>query len=202
MKNPEVAKRMSKTLGNVVDPIEVAKEYSLDAFRYFFLRYGPTNDDSDFTWERFETVYNNELANELGNGVQRVIAMANRYQDGVIGDIPQAGHDMAEYHKAIENCRFDVALNEVWDQVRGLNQYIEEEKPWELAKQNDADHLREVLAYCAGNILEIAALLEPFMPETSFKIVEQLGGGIIKQQAVDGPLFPRIYKHTEAPARS
>ena len=191
--------KMSKTLGNVVDPSEVVKDYGLDAFRYFFLRYGPTNDDTDFTWERFENAYNNELANELGNGVQRVVAMVNRYQDGVIGDIPQAGHDMGQYRVALAGCRFDIALDEVWEQVRGLNQYIDEEKPWELAKANDADHLREVLAYCAGCILEIAGLLEPFLPGTSYKIIELLGGGIIKQQAADGSLFPKIYKHTPAP---
>ena len=194
--------KMSKTLGNVVDPLEIAKDYGLDAFRYFFLRYGPTIDDSDFTWERFETAYNSEQANELGNGVQRVLAMINKYQDGIVGDIPQAGHDMAQYHAALAECRFDQALDEVWEQVRGLNQYIDEEKPWELAKLGDADHLREVLAYMAGCILEIAGLLEPFMPDTSYKIVELLGGGIIKQDAVDGPLFPKIYKHTEAPSRS
>jgi len=191
--------KMSKTLGNVVDPLEVVKDYSLDAFRYFFLRYGPTISDSDFTWERFETAYNSELANELGNGVQRVVSMVNRYQDGIIGDIPVAGHDMGEYHNAINDCRFDIALNEVWDQVRGLNQYIEETKPWEISKQGDTDHLREVLASCAGNILEIAGLLEPFMPSTSFKMIELLGGGIIKQQVGESTLFPKIYKHTEAP---
>lgn len=128
--------------------------------------------------------------------------MINKYQDGIVGDIPQAGHDMAQYHAALAECRFDQALDEVWEQVRGLNQYIDEEKPWELAKLGDADHLREVLAYMAGCILEIAGLLEPFMPDTSYKIVELLGGGIIKQDAVDGPLFPKIYKHTEAPSRS
>ncbi len=194
--------KMSKTLGNVVDPLEVSKEYGLDAFRYFFLRYGPTNDDTDFTWERFETAYNSELANELGNGVQRVVAMVNRYQDGVIGDIPQAGHDMGQYHQAIAECKFDLALSEVWEQVRGLNQYIDEEKPWEIAKANDADHLREVLAYCCGCILEIAGLLEPFLPDTSYKIIELLGGGIIKQSAEDGTLFPKIYKHTPAPVHN
>ena len=191
--------KMSKTLGNVVDPHDIVEHYGLDAFRYFFLRYGPTNDDTDFTWERFENAYNNELANELGNGVQRVVAMINRYQEGIVGDIPEAGHDMGQYHVALAACKFDVALSEVWEQVRGLNQYIDEEKPWEIAKAGDQEHLREVLAYCAGCILEIAGLLEPFLPETSFKIVELLGGGIIKESAVEGSLFPKIYKYTKAP---
>jgi methionyl-tRNA synthetase len=194
--------KMSKSLGNVVDPLEVVKQYGLDAFRYFFLRYGPTTDDSDFTWERFETAYNNELANELGNGLQRVLAMVNRYLDGVLGDIPRAGHDMARYHQAVAECRFDLALDEVWEQVRGLNQYIDEEKPWEIAKLKDTDHLREVLAFCAGNLTEIAGLLEPFLPDTSYKIIELLGEGIIKQQAVDGTLFPKIYRHTAAPRKN
>lgn len=193
--------KMSKTLGNVVDPLEVVKDYGLDAFRYYFLRYGPTNDDTDFTWERFENAYNNELANELGNGVQRVISMVNRYQDGIIGDIPPAGHDMAQYHSAMAECRFDLALSEVWEQVRGLNQYIDEEKPWELAKAGDSDHLREVLAYTAGCLIEIADLLEPFLPDTSAKIIDTIDNGLIKQNGEPTSLFPKIYNHTEPKAK-
>jgi methionyl-tRNA synthetase len=193
--------KMSKTLGNVVDPHQIVQEYGLDAFRYFFLRYGPSNDDTDFTWERFENAYNNELANELGNGVQRVVAMINKYQEGIIGDIPPAGHDMAQYHEAVAACKFDVAMSEVWEQVRGLNQYIEVEKPWAIAKEGDTDHLREVLSYLSSCLLEVAGLLEPFLPTTSTKIYDILDNGIVQQKEVQSPLFPKIYKHTEAPAQ-
>jgi methionyl-tRNA synthetase len=186
--------KMSKSLGNVVDPLEVVKEYGIDAFRYYFLRHGPTVDDSDFTWERFENAHNNELANELGNAVSRVSAMVTKYQDGVIGEIPEGDHDAGRYHEALAQCKFDVALEDVWDQVRGLNQYIEEEKPWQIAKEDDPDHLREVLAYMCSNLLEIAELLQPFLPEASGKIEKIFSEGIIRP--LDGNLFPRIYNHT------
>ncbi len=193
--------KMSKTLGNVVDPLQIVDDYGLDAFRYFFLRYGPTIDDSDFTWERFETAYNTELANELGNALSRVVAMINKYQDGIIGDIPEAGHDDGQYTQAIAACRFDNALSEVWEQVRGLNQYIDEEKPWVIAKEADGDHLREVLAYAVACLLEIANMLVPFLPGTAEKIIDMLHEGIVKEPATAETLFPKIYKYTEAPKR-
>ena len=193
--------KMSKSIGNVVAPHEIVETYGVDAFRYFFMRHISSVEDGDFTWVKFEMAYNNELANELGNGVQRVVSMINKYQHGVIGDIPTAGHDMAAYHTALADCRFDVALSEVWEQVRGLNQYIDEEKPWVIAKAGDEEHLREVLAYTAGCIIEIADLLEPFMPETSAKIVALLDDGIVKQEAVGMGLFPKIYKHTTQPVQ-
>ena len=191
--------KMSKTLGNVVDPLQIIDEYGLDAFRYFFLKYGPSIDDSDFTWERFETVYNTELANELGNALSRVVAMINKYQDGIIGDIPKAGHDNGRYTQAIAECRLDNALGEVWEQVRGLNQYIDEEKPWMIAKESDEGHLREVLAYAAACLLEIADMLLPFLPNTSELITDQLQDGIVKESTASEVLFPKIYNHSEAP---
>lgn len=184
--------KMSKTLGNVVDPQEVIAKYGLDAFRYFFARHIPSYDDGDFTWEKFEEAYNNELANDLGNAVSRVAAMIKKYQEGVIGDVPEPGHDRARYDEYLSVCRFDMALEEVWSQVRGLNQYIEEEKPWILAKEADTDHLREVLAYMSGALLEIAELLTPFMPETAAKIITLFGDGIVG--SMDGSLFPKDQK--------
>ena len=89
--------KMSKSLGNGVDPFEIIRDYGVDAFRYYFLRYIPTQDDGDFTWDRFESVYNGELSNDLGNLVQRVAAMSKRYQAGVIGDLPPSKHDMGPY---------------------------------------------------------------------------------------------------------
>ena len=181
--------KMSKTLGNVVDPIEVIETHGLDAFRYFLARHISSYDDGDFSFEKYEDVYNNELANELGNAVSRVSAMVVKYQSGVIGDIPPAKHDSNTYHESIKLCKFDRALEEVWDQVRGLNQYIEEEKPWEVAKENDAEHLQEVLAYLCSSLLEIADLLVPFMPETAQKISKVFAEGIIRP--LDGTLFPK-----------
>lgn len=188
--------KMSKTLGNVVDPLEVAAGYGLDAFRYYFLRYGPIQDDIDFTWERFEAAYNNELANDLGNAVSRVAGMVKRYQDGVTGDIPDEQHDQAAYRQAMEELRFDKALEVVWDQVRGLNQYIDTPKPWEIAKAGDTDHLREVLAYCVSCLLEVAGLLKPFLPDTAAKIEYVFGEGVVKP--FEGSLFPKKDKEVKS----
>jgi methionyl-tRNA synthetase len=182
-------KKMSKTLGNVIHPKDIIDKYGVDAFRYYFLRHIPSYEDGDFSWERFENAYNNELANELGNAVQRTVAMIIKYQNGLIGDVPEAGHDRGQYDEALALCRFDRALDEVWEQVRGLNQYIDEEKPWEIAKQKDEEHLREVLAYQASNLLEIADLLMPFLPDTAAKIHAVFAEGIVRP--TNGTLFPK-----------
>ncbi len=182
-------KKISKSLGNVVAPSEVINKYGTDAFRYYFLRHIPSYNDGDFTWEAFDAAYNSELANELGNAVQRTSAMIDKYQNGIIGDIPAAEHDIAQYEEALAACRFDRALDEVWEQVRGLNQYIDQEKPWMIAKDNDQDHLREVLAYQASSLLGIATLLEPFLPETAAKITAVFSEGIVRPIA--GTLFPK-----------
>jgi methionyl-tRNA synthetase len=129
------------------------------------------------------------LANELGNAVQRTVAMINKYQNGLVGDIPPSPHDMSQYHRAIDDYRFDRALDEVWEQVRGLNQYIDEAKPWVIAKGEDAEHLREVLAYQVSCLLEIADLLEPFLPDTATRIQAYFKDGVIRPQ--EGTLFPK-----------
>jgi methionyl-tRNA synthetase len=189
-------KKISKSLGNTIHPKDIVDKYSADVFRYFFLRHVPSYEDGDFNWERLEAAYNNELGNELGNAVQRTIVMIQKYQNGIIGDIPEANHDTAQYRKAIEDCHFDRALDEVWEQVRGLNQYIDEQKPWVIAKEKDAEHLQEVLAYQASGLLEIADLLEPFMPDTAFKIRHIFTEGVIRPTSAT--LFPR--QEAAAPA--
>ncbi len=109
--------------------------------------------------------------------------------------VPPAEHDVAAYTDHLNDYRFDKALDGVWEQVKGLNQYIDESKPWEIVKTGDEAHLREVLAYMVSNLLEIAVLLAPFMPDTAIKIQAVFGSGVLK--ALPGPLFP---KHDQAPA--
>jgi methionyl-tRNA synthetase len=186
--------KMSKSVGNGVAPKEIVDKFGTDAFRYFFLRHIPSYNDGDFSWATFEAAYNNELANELGNAVQRTAAMIHRYQNGLIGNMPPSEHDNAAVYEAIENCRFDRALDLIWEQVRGLNQYIDEEKPWELAKAQDAEHLREVLAYQASCLIEIADMLEPFMPSTAARIRAVFAEGVVRP--IEATLFP---KHETAP---
>jgi len=143
--------------------------------------------------------YNTELANDLGNLVSRVAQMVTRYQAGVIGDAPKGEHDMQPYREAFERLEFNAALDEVWRMVRSLNQYIEEVKPWEVAKNREKDpdaepHLTEILAHCAGNLLQIGDLLVPFMPDTAAKIHATFEKGVVTP--LDGVIFPKIYQHT------
>jgi methionyl-tRNA synthetase len=194
--------KMSKTVGNVIDPNEIIDQYGLDAFRYFFSRHIPTLDDGDFTWEKFESAYNGELGNDLGNVIQRVSSMILKYQAGVIGEAPQGEHDMSAYHEAMENLEFNKAIDEVWLMVRSLNQYIENVKPWQIAKGIPADpeaeaHLAEVLAYCVGALLQIGDLLVPFLPGTAARIHQTFDSGVIVPY--EGVLFPKIYLHTPDP---
>lgn len=194
--------KISKTVGNVIDPNEIIDQYGLDAFRYFFSRHIPTLDDGDFTWEKFENAYNGELGNDLGNLIQRVSGMITRYQAGVIGESEQTEHDMSAYHEAMENLEFNKAIDEVWTMVRSLNQYIDNVKPWEIAKQigKDAEaeaHLGEVLAHCAGALVQIGDLLYPFLPATAKAIHTTFETGVV--QPLETVLFPKVYIHTPDP---
>lgn len=187
--NAEGGTKISKSLGNVIDPNKIISTYGADVFRYYVLRHIPSYEDGEFSWQRLHDAYNNELGNELGNAVQRTSAMIKQYQNGIIGDIPASEHDFAQYREALENCHFDRALDEVWEQVRGLNQYIDEQKPWTINKQGDMEHLREVLAAQVSDLLQIAELLAPFMPETALKIRHVFEDGVVRP--IESTLFPR-----------
>ena len=183
--------KMSKTVGNVVDPLELVEKYGQDAFRYYFLRHIPSYADGDFTFEKFETAYNSELANELGNAISRVAHMVKTYQAGVIGDISSSIHDVKPYHEALANCQFDRALDFIWEKIQELNRYLEVEQPWQLAK-TDKDHLREVLAYASSALLQIADLLTPLLPTSADFIRSIFASGYIKTKPKS--LFPKLAK--------
>lgn len=194
--------KMSKTVGNVVDPMEIIRDYGVDAFRYYFARHIPTQDDGDFTWEKFEAAYNGELGNDLGNLVQRVAAMIKRYQAGVVGEIPAAEHDLEPYRQAMKALQFDRAVDEIWVSVRALNQYLEDVKPWTIAGQRDKDpeaesHLAEVLSHAVGTLVEVADMLTPFMPDTAQEIHRLFDSGVVPDDLT--PMFPRRYIHTPDP---
>lgn len=196
--------KMSKTVGNVVDPNDVIDGYGVDAFRYYFSRHIPTQDDGDFTWEKFENAYNNELGNDLGNLVSRVASMVTRYQAGVIGDAAKSEHDMGPYRQAMNDLQFNRAFDEIWVMVRSLNQYLENLKPWEIAKQRGQDpeaesHLAEVLGHAVSTLLQIGGLLVPFLPATADKIHKTFSTGVIVPIETEGGLFPKIYNHTPNP---
>jgi methionyl-tRNA synthetase len=194
--------KQSKSLGNGVNPIDMIDQYGVDAVRYFFSKHIPTLSDGDFTWEKFETAYNTELANDLGNLVQRVAGMITRYQSGVIGQVADVDHDTGAYVEAMDRLEFNKAMEEIWSMVRNANQYIENVKPWEIAKNigTDADaasHLSEVLSYSAGALLQISELLVPFLPGTAEKIKNIFGTGVIIPS--ESVIFPKIYIHTADP---
>ncbi len=195
--------KMSKSLGNVIDPNGIIDDYGLDAFRYYFSRHVPTLDDGDFTWEKFDAAYNGELANDLGNLVSRVARMVLNYQAGVVGDGLQAEHDSTAYREAMDSFEFNKAFDELWVMVRALNQYLENVKPWEIAKQLGKDseaekHLGEVLAHSVGSLNQIAYLLAPFLPMASTTILETFKDGVVRAQPE--AMFPRKSRHAAEPA--
>jgi len=189
-------KKMSKSLGNVIDPFVVIEKYGVDPFRYYMLRHIPSSSDGDFGWQKFSDSYNNELANELGNLVQRTIAMTIKYFDGKLNSIPPSEHDTSAFREALGNCQFDRALDVVWEQVKALNQYIDEERPWDIAKTGDKVYLEEVIAYMISSVREIAELLLPFLPSSAERIISALGSETITP--IKGTLFPKFEEFNEA----
>ncbi len=182
--------KISKSLGNVVHPQDVVDTYGTDALRYYLLRHIPSSGDGDFTWQKLHDSYTGELANELGNAVQRTIAMSVKYFDGVLPTIARSQHDEAAYHEAMEQCQFDRALDAVWHMVRGLNQYIDEEKPWHIAKTDDKELLAQVLSHQVASLMQIAELLLPFLPHTAEQI--QLALQAESMRLPEQTLFPRV----------
>lgn len=186
-------KKMSKSVGNVVSPVKMVDDYGSDAVRYYLLRHIPSYDDGDFSWFKMEQAHNGELGNELGNLVQRMASMINLYQDGAIGEIPPSEHDSGPLEEHMQNFRFDRALDYIFGLIKGINQYIDEEKPWVVAK-SDAKHLEEILSYAVGSILQIGFMLSPFMPKTSQRIEEIFASGVVSN--FEGSLFPKKELHT------
>lgn len=175
--------KMSKSIGNVVDPMEVLTKHGLDAFRYFFLRHIDTFADSDFTWEKFEDAYNNELANDLGNLVQRLAALAQKNKVELElekSELPE------EYRELMDKFEFSKAFDLVWDKVQGLNRRIDEEKPWSLAKSGETEKLKAVMNGLMNELLLVKEMLKPFIPETAEKIETIFTNPIVPPEV---PLF-------------
>lgn len=181
--------KMSKSLGNVIDPFELVKKYGTDPVRYFLLREIPTIEDGDFTYERFEQRYNADLANGLGNLVARVITMAknSKFQTPNSKKIPNPKFQkiitktQKNYQKSLEEFKFNEVLVTIWQLISFCDRYIEKEKPWGKSKKQ-----KEVICNLLLTINEIAKFLQPFLPGTSEKIFEQLK---TKKSKI---LFPRI----------
>ena len=177
--------KMSKSIGNVIDPIEVLEKHGMEAFRYFFLRHIDTFSDSDFTWDKFEDAYNNELANDLGNLVQRLSTMC--YKNNF--ELKNPGISLPEeYKKLMDEFRFKDAFDFAWEKVQAVNRQIDEDKPWSLAKNNETEKLQKVLGSEVVNLLNANEMLKPFLPETTKKISEIFSNKI---EPPKEPLFPK-----------
>lgn len=212
--------KMSKSKGNVVYPEMLVERYGLDALRYYLMRSLPVGSDGMFTPEDYIGRINYELANDLGNLLNRTIAMINKYFDGQIpdyqADVTHFDADLeavvaaqiAEYHVQMEAVDYPRALEAVWTIISRANKYIDETAPWLLAKEDgNKEDLASVMAHLAASLRVVAHLLQPFMIETSNAIMTQLGleavadlenlslAGIPPQTTVISkgqPIFPRL----------
>ena len=179
--------KMSKSKGNVVYPEMLIERYGLDAVRYYLMRAISFGQDGIFTPEDFVGRINFDLANDLGNLLNRTVSMINKYNDGKIeatgvstefdASLEEVVEEtISHFHKAMDKFEFNVALADVWTLISRTNKYIDETAPWVLAKsEDDKAKLNNVLYHLAENLRIAGALLQPFMRATSGKIFEQLG---------------------------
>lgn len=178
-------RKMSKSLGNAIDPFQLIEKYGTDAVRYFFLREIPPTEDGDFSYEKFEARYNADLASGLGNLVARVLKVSHLQFSVPEKALTLGFQKIVDKNKkaciqALEEFRFNEALVFIWNLIHRCDRYIEKERPWEESERRE-----KVIANLLFAIAEIAKLLEPFLPETSEKIKKQL------QEGRGESLFPR-----------
>lgn len=196
--------KMSKSLGNVISPVEMADKYGIDVYRYFLLRDMPFGLDGTFSENSLVKRFNSDLANDLGNLVYRTLTMAEKYFNA---QIPAAAKDFSLQEKTIReklaklpeeislelraeaDFNFSACLEKIWDLIAVANKYVEEIKPWNLAKENKTEELKAFIRLLVDVIRGVAVSLRPFMPQTAESILEQVG----EERIVKGkPLFPRI----------
>ncbi|MFH1292083.1 MAG: methionine--tRNA ligase [bacterium] len=176
--------KISKSLGNVINPLDLIDQYPLEALRYFFMREIPFDHDGDFSDEKFQERYNADLANGIGNLCNRVLVMIEKYSDGTVPGVNQIYNGMIEtlnqeiwsnYNQAMENFAFNHALETCWKFVSYCDQLISDKQPWVLIKQGKAGEVNDLLHHLAEALRHIGVMIWPIMPETAEKIFIQLG---------------------------
>jgi methionyl-tRNA synthetase len=163
--------KMSKSLGNVISPKEMVEKFGIDGTRYLLLSMGGNfGEDTDVTWEKMIEKYNADLANGLGNLVSRVVKLS----DGLIDKFKKDEFEFSdEFKNWIDTLEFGQALDHIWNMIREDNRYIEENKPWELAK-SDVGKFEEVMKKPIRDLYLISSLIAPLLPETSEKMKKAL----------------------------
>jgi methionyl-tRNA synthetase len=203
--------KMSKSLGNVLDPDEVIDKFGSDALRFYCFREVSFGQDGQISPAGFESRYETELADQYGNLANRVLSMIGRYRDGSVPEADAEAELARDFEGATERVRelldgaeLTQALEEIWKLVRRLNQYVEETKPWELSKdESEGDRLDRVLYGLAEGVRVTTLLLHAYMPEATGRLLEALGepgreladfgsrGGGQKLGEL-APLFPKL----------
>lgn len=201
--------KMSKTIGNVVDPFEAVKKYGAEVVRYFLLREIPSGDDGDFSYKKLKERYNGDLANGLGNLVQRILTLIENNLDNELiyktefiqEDVKKFVIEVKEkYKENIENFALHEALGNIWEIISFADKYLDDRKPWAAIKHDEKEFLEIMTNLVFMSYTIWAFLLESFMPETAKKIRDSFGAEekiiqienykfIVKKS---GPLFPRI----------
>jgi methionyl-tRNA synthetase len=202
--------KMSKTMGNVIDPFEVIDLLGADALRFYLMREVQWGQDGDVTWEGLHRRYEGELANDLGNLVSRATAMIVRYRDG---RVPEGRNALEPVHESVA-ARLDAvdlsgALEEIWTLVRSANRFVEEQQPWVLARSEEPEQVQaldDALYTLADTVRALGVMLYAYIPTSAEKILAAVGdpGGIEWERAALGtlaagsevhqpePLFPRV----------
>jgi methionyl-tRNA synthetase len=203
--------KMSKSLGNVLDPFEVIDRFGADALRFYLLRDVRFGQDGSVSSASFEQRYESELANELGNLASRTLAMLARYRAGTAPAVevdPALAPDFAglsaRVSELVDRAQLTLALDEIWHRVRRLNRYVEEQAPWRLAAEDSRSReLDQVLRTLAEGLRVVSVLLWPYLPASAERLLAALGapdltlasatlrrGGIDHVSTIE-PLFPR-----------